>query len=92
MNKIIISLLLSLAPLVNHGQALEEINTQTTGFIQTLSSDQLGKINYVFEDTSRTKWTNLPVGLAPRQGLRYGELSEESRRAFHRVLTTLLSS
>lgn len=30
------------------------------------------------EDSMRTKWTNLPLGLAPRAGLRYGDLSEES--------------
>lgn len=92
MNKLAVILLLIVAPMTPYGQTLEEINTQTTGFIRSLSSDQLGKINYAFEDTSRIKWTNLPLGLADRPGLRYGALSEESRRAFHRVLTSLLSS
>ena len=49
-------------------------------------------MNHTFDDSSRTKWTNLPVGLAPRPGLRYGELSEESRIEFHHLLTTLFSS
>lgn len=57
-----------------------------------MTSDQLSTMNHTFDDSSRTKWTNLPVGLAPRPGLRYGELSEESRIEFHHLLTTLFSS
>lgn len=44
------------------------------------------------DDSSRTEWTNLPLGLAPRVGVRYGDLSEKSKIAFHQVLSALLSS
>jgi len=74
------------------GQTVDEIYSQTVDFINTLSSDEIETISYPMDDTLRTKWTNLPVGLAPRPGIRYGDLSEESRIKFHHVLTTLFSS
>jgi len=60
--------------------------------LNTLKLDELQKINFQFEDSLRTRWTNLPVGLAERKGIRYGELSDTSKIQFHRLLTTLLSS
>ncbi len=92
MNKITITLLLCLVSHIHFGQTISEINEQTNDFIKTLSESQLTQIMLEFESEDRTKWTNLPIGLAERPGIQYGELSEESRRAFHRVLTTLLSS
>ena len=61
-------------------------------FLNTLNADELKKTSYFFEDSIRQKWTNLPVGLVPRPGIRYGALSDQSRMAFHRVLSALLSS
>jgi hypothetical protein len=61
-------------------------------FLKGLTADQLNKTQYDFTDTLRYKWTNLPVGLVPRAGIRYGELSEKSRIAFHEMLSSVLSS
>lgn len=74
------------------GQTVDEIYFQTIDFMNTLSPDELQAASYIMDDTLRTKWTNLPVGLAPRPGIRYGDLSAESRIKFHHVLTTLFSS
>lgn len=73
-------------------QTIEQIKTASNDFLTALTDDQLATINHAFDDSSRTQWTNLPVGLAARPGLRYGELSEESRIEFHHLLTTLFSS
>lgn len=74
------------------GQTVGKIYSQTIDFMNTLSPDQLQEATYPMDDTLRTKWTNLPVGLAPRPGIRYGDLSDESRIKFHHVLITLFSS
>jgi len=74
------------------GQTSKEVGDQLTKFMNTLSPDQLQKVSYQFNDTSRTKWTNLPVGMAKRPGIRYGDLSETSKIQFHHVLTDLFSS
>lgn len=78
------------------GRALAQMPAQfatsVNRFLATLTADERQKTTYAFDDTLRRKWTNLPVGLVPRAGIRYGSLSDSSRLAFHRVLTTLFSS
>ena len=45
-----------------------------------------------FEDTSRLKWNNLPVGLRARVGTSIGNMSDDQRKLLHRVLSVSLSS
>ncbi|HKJ40759.1 MAG TPA: DUF3500 domain-containing protein [Sunxiuqinia sp.] len=75
-----------------NGQTSREIGKQLAAFVNTLNAEQLQQVNYPFKDTSRTKWTNLPVGMAKRPGIRYGDLSTASKIQFHHVLTTMFSS
>lgn len=49
-----------------------------------------GKLN--FTDTSRTQWTNLPIGLRARKGASIGNMTIEQRKLVHRVLSVSLSS
>jgi len=72
-------------------QPLSAINA-TSMFLQTLKPEELKQTQFPFKDSLRHKWTNLPVGLVPRPGIQYGSLSDQSRMAFHRVLSALLSS
>ena len=58
------------------------IATAATQFLNTLNAAELKKISYPFTDTLRHKWTNLPIGLVPREGIQYGSLSDKSRIAF----------
>lgn len=81
-----------LLPLVGRAQTATGLAGATNRFLATLTPDERRATAYAFDDTLRRKWTNLPVGLVPRAGIRYGALSDSSRMAFHRVLTTLLSS
>jgi hypothetical protein len=62
------------------------------GFLNTLSPAQAKACKYDFDHPERKKWTNLPIGLVPRAGIAYGNLSDQSRLAFHRVLVAALSS
>ncbi len=73
-------------------QSIENLIKETKEFLNTLNQDELQLLNYSFKDTSRTKWTNLPVGMAKRPGIKYGDLSTESKIKFHHILSTLLSS
>lgn len=45
-----------------------------------------------FNDTSRLKWNNLPVGLRPRAGTSIGNMTGEQRRLLHRILSASFSS
>jgi hypothetical protein len=64
----------------------------TMDFMETLSSNQKDSVLFAMDDSLRTQWTNLPIGLAPRKGLRYGDLSEKSKVSFHKILSTIFSS
>jgi len=45
-----------------------------------------------FNDTSRLKWNNLPVGLRARVGTSIGNMNDEQRILLHRILSVSLSS
>lgn len=45
-----------------------------------------------FTDSARTKWNNLPVGLAKRAGISVGEMTVPQRKRLHRILSAALSS
>lgn len=68
------------------------VRSKVSDFLATLPSDQQSQVLIAMEDSARTAWTNLPLGLAARAGLRYGDLSEESKIAFHKVLSSIFSS
>jgi hypothetical protein len=73
-------------------QGLTPLVQSASNFLKTLNPDQLKATQYQFNDSLRYKWSNLPVGFVSRPGLKYGELSENSRLAFHDMLSTFLSS
>lgn len=88
---LLISFLL-LASLPVFSQSAKTIAKVADEFISTLNADEKATVQLVFEDSARTKWTNLPIGLAARSGLRFGDLSEESKIKFHKILSTVMSS
>lgn len=51
---------------------------------------QTGALN--FQDTSRLKWNNLPVGLRARAGTSIGNMNDDQRKHLHRLLSVSLSS
>jgi hypothetical protein len=90
--KYYILLFLSFQVFSTDGQTTKDLSNAATAFLETLEEAQMTAMHYAFEDTARTNWTNLPIGLASRPGLRYGDLSEKSKIQFHQLLITLLSS
>lgn len=90
--RILLTSLLSFFGSIAFGQTAEELSSATDAFLKTLNNDQLATTSIAFEDTRRTKWTNLPVGISGRPGIRFGDLSDESKIEFHKILTTLFSS
>lgn len=70
----------------------ENIQEASADFLATLNSSERDSLTFGFDDFKRTIWTNLPVGLAARPGLRYGNLSKDSKIAFNNLLLSVLSS
>jgi hypothetical protein len=70
----------------------EEVKQSAIRFVQTLDPGQQKLALLKFEDSARTKWNNLPVGLRPRAGINIGKMTEDQRKRFHRILSVSLSS
>lgn len=61
-------------------------------FLDTLDNAQRGKVNFAFDDAAqRKRWSNLPVNMAERRGLRMGDLKPAQREAAMKLLAATLS-
>jgi hypothetical protein len=69
-----------------------EITAAVRVFAENLTTEERAAVTHPFDDSARTQWTNLPVGMVRRPGIRFGALSSASKTRLHHVLTTLLSS
>ena len=92
MKKYLLAVMLAFAAIPLCAQSAGDLQTAVLGFISTLPEDQANALIRDFNEPARAEWTNLPVGMAPRPGIRYGDLNEEGKIAFHQVLLSLLSS
>ncbi|HEX4461989.1 MAG TPA: DUF3500 domain-containing protein [Polyangia bacterium] len=72
-----------------------DATTQTVAaanaFVATLDDAAKAKLIYPFDGDQKTKWSNFPVGMYPRNGVRWGDLTAAQRAAATRLLTTALS-
>jgi len=80
--------LLSMAP----AQAAQTPDTAAQGLREALTAGQLQLASRPFDDPARLQWTNLPVGMVPRPGVRVGDLSEAARVRLHDFLLSVLSA
>src|SRR6478735_1180159 len=69
-----------------------EIKQAAISFVNSLDKMHRQVALLDFKDTARLKWNNLPVGLRARAGISVGNMTEEQRKLFHRVLSVSLSS
>lgn len=60
-------------------------------FLATLDEAGRAKVNFAFNSEQKTKWSNFPIGIYPRNGLRLGDLNAAQREAAMKLLATALS-
>src|SRR4051812_5629861 len=61
-------------------------------FLGLLDESQRGKAVFAFKDEAqRKRWSNLPVSMVKREGLRMGDLTKPQRDAVMALLATALS-
>jgi hypothetical protein len=95
--KIILSLLLlslTMLPVSIVGQVNynNEIKMYAIELNSSFSKTQKFAGQLSFNDTSRLKWNNLPVGMRARAGVSIGNMDNEQRKLVHRILSASLSS
>jgi len=70
----------------------QKIVSAANAFLETLDDLQRSKVNFDFNDAAqRKRWSNLPVTMAERRGLRMGDLKQNQRDAVMKLLSTTLS-
>src|SRR5262249_2028973 len=60
-------------------------------FLATLDDAGRAKVSFAFNSDQKSKWSNLPVGIYNRNGLRWGDMSAAQREATLKLLATALS-
>src|SRR5262249_55844931 len=64
---------------------------KANAFLGTLEGEQRGKVLLAFDSAKKPSWSNLPVTMVPRNGLRLGELTKPQRSAALDALAAVLS-
>lgn len=79
---------LTAAPAVKTQRIADSANR----FLATLDDAQRGRVTFDFNNTAqRKRWSNLPVTMAERRGLRMGDLKPHQRAAVMSLLSEVLS-
>jgi hypothetical protein len=60
-------------------------------FLKSLDATQRARALLAFDSPKKPNWSNLPVTMVPRNGVRLGDLSREQRDAAMRLLAAVLS-
>ncbi|MEP3482317.1 MAG: DUF3500 domain-containing protein [Fuerstiella sp.] len=69
-----------------------DASASAIAFLETLNPQQLQKVIYEFTDEKqRHNWSNLPIRMAPRGGLRWGDLNQDQKNAVTAMLKACLS-
>jgi hypothetical protein len=72
--------------------ATARIVSAAEALVATLDQAGRAKVQFPFDSPQKTKWSNLPVGIFARQGIRMGDLTPAQRAAATRLLETALSA
>ena len=64
---------------------------KANAFLETLDAQQRGKALFEFDSAKKSSWSNLPVTMVPRNGLRLGELTKGQRAAALDAVAAVLS-
>jgi len=70
----------------------QKIVDAAAAFLGTLNDTQRSKVSFAYDDAAqRIRWSNLPLSMAERRGLRMGDLKQSQRDAVKKLLSTVLS-
>lgn len=72
-------------------QVVANAVAKASAFLETLDDQQRGKALFEFDSARKPSWSNLPVTMVPRNGLRLGELTKAQRAAALDAVAAVLS-
>lgn len=74
-----IALVFPLAVSSQQGTVTPRVVDAANAFLATLSAPEKAKVTFGFTSSQRTGWSNLPSGIFQRNGLRFGDLTQQKR-------------
>jgi hypothetical protein len=77
--------------LTGDDQVVANAVAKANAFLGALEAEQRGKVLFEFDSAKKPSWSNLPVTMVPRNGLRLGELTKPQRAAALDALAAVLS-
>ncbi|MBC2606670.1 DUF3500 domain-containing protein [Pelagicoccus albus] len=73
-------------------QKATDIMDAVEAFLNLLSSSEQSTLLFDWDDdTQKTRWSNFPIGIVPRDGLRTGDMSDAQLQAMWNLLSVVLS-
>jgi hypothetical protein len=72
-------------------QVVANAVAKANAFLATLDGQQRDKTLFAFDSAKKPSWSNLPVTMVPRNGLRLGELTKPQRAAALDAIAAVLS-
>lgn len=72
-------------------QVVANAVAKANAFLEALDGQQRGKALFEFDSAKKPSWSNLPVTMVPRNGLRLGELNKTQRAAALDAVAAVLS-
>ncbi len=70
----------------------QKVVAAANAFLQTLSSTQKSKVLFEWSDAAqKTKWSNLPIGIFQRNGIKLGDMSSAQQTALFALLQAVFS-
>jgi hypothetical protein len=77
--------------LTGSDQVVANAVAKANAFLETLDGQQRHKVLLAFDSAKKPAWSNLPVTMVPRNGLRLGELTKPQRAAALDALAAVVS-
>jgi len=72
-------------------QVVANAVAKANAFLETLDGQQRGNALFEYDSAKKPSWSNLPVTMVPRNGLRLGELTKPQRAAALEAVAAVLS-
>ncbi len=80
-----------LFPIVSTGVTTAPIKTAAEGFLRSLDTIALGKVQFAVDDPEWRNWSNVDVGIFPRYGLSLEEMNESQKSSAWALIEASLS-
>jgi hypothetical protein len=82
----------AVSPTPPASMSAQQMTEAAAAFLATLTDEQREAATYAFTGKNRTNWSNVPMFVHVRPGVRFADLDDRQRRAAHELMRASMSS